>query len=148
MTPYPKRYDPADKSKVAESKPLTGSLHYSPPPKDQSGAVVVPDAICDLQGAGVPLQLQITIAPSGDLDLMSRGGPLEGRGWDRADEVKQSDDEKATLRRQNALLNKAHVLARKGQKEEAAKIVKGVLADSPSRRIELEAKDLLQQLEQ
>ena len=142
------RYDPADKSKVVASTPLTGSVHYSPPPKDRNVAVVVPDAICDLQGAGVPLQLQITIEPNGDVDLLSKGGPLDGRGWDPAEAVKRSDDAMATFRKQNALLRQAHELAKKGQKEEAAKIAKGVLADSPSRGIELEAKDLLKQLDQ
>jgi hypothetical protein len=141
------RYDPADKSKIIGSTPLTGSVHNSPPPKDRSGAVLVPDAICDLQGAGVPLQLQITIAVDGELVLISKGGPFEGRGWDPAEEVKRSDNESANMRKHTALLNKAHVLAKKGQKEEAAKIAKGVLADSPSHGIEVEAKDLLRELD-
>lgn len=140
------RYDPADKSKIADSTALSGSMHNSPPPKDRSGAVVVPDAICDLQGRGVQLQFQITIAPDGELELISKGVPFEGRNWSPADEVKRSDDATANFRKQNALLRQARALANKGQKEEAAKIAKGVLADSPSHGIELEAKDLLKEL--
>jgi hypothetical protein len=51
------------------------------------------------------------------------------------------------FRKQSALLYQARELARKGQKEEAAKIANEVLASSPSRGIELEAKDLLKNLD-
>jgi hypothetical protein len=141
------RYELADKSKIASTATLVGTLHKSPPPRDRSGAVLVPDAICDLQGGGTQLRFQITIPPSGELALVGKTFPFEGRELVPAEEVKKSDDTMVTFRKQSALLYQARELARKGQKEEAAKIAKEVLASSPTRGIEIEAKDLLRSLD-
>jgi hypothetical protein len=85
------RYDLADKSKIAESAILAGTLHKSPPSMDRSGAVLVPDAICDLQGRGNQLRFQITIPPSGELALVGQGFPFEGRNLVSEEEMKKSD---------------------------------------------------------
>ena len=134
------RYDLADKSKIAGSEILAGTLHKSPPSNDRTGAVLMPDAICDLQGRGIQLRFQITIPPSGELALVGKGFPVEERALVPAEEVKKSDDMMVVFRKQNDLLRQAHQLAQKGQKEEAAKIANEVLANSPLPVLEREAK--------
>ena len=141
------RYDLADKTKIAGSETLAGTLHKSPSPKGRAGPVVVaPDALCDLQGRGIQMHFQIGIPPDGELYLDAKGYPFEGRNWVPAEEVKKSDAMAAAFPKQNALLRQAHELVKKGQKEEAAKIAKDVLADSPAPVLEREAKDLLKEL--